>query len=70
MSEMLTSVGYEQTKEKLAELEQRLVGLSRRSGLSSQHLSEARNSYEQMISQYRREIKLYEASHPETATKG
>ena len=70
MSEMLTSVGYEQTKEKLAELEQRLARLLCQSGLSSLHLSEARHSCEQMISQYRREIKLYEASHPEVVSKG
>ena len=69
MTVTLTSAGYEQTKEKLAELEQRLARLARQSNLSPQHQSEARRSYEQMIGQYRREIKLYEASHPETAAK-
>jgi hypothetical protein len=70
MTEILTLAGYEQTKEKLAKLEQRLAKLDCHSELSERHLSEARRSYEQMIGQYRREIKLYEASHPkETATR-
>jgi transposase len=66
MTETLTPVGYEQTKEKLAQLEKRLARLAHRTDLSKQHQSEARRSYEQMISQYRREIKLYEAAHPES----
>jgi hypothetical protein len=69
MTEVLTSAGYEQTKEKLAKMEERLVRLSLRTDLGRQHRSEARRSYEQMIGQYRREIKLYEAAHPETATR-
>jgi hypothetical protein len=69
MTESLTLAGYQQTKAKFAEMEQRLARLDRQSGLSHQHLSEARRSYEQMMSQYRREIKLYEASHPEAAIK-
>ena len=69
MTETLTSAGYEQTKEKLTRLEQRLVPLAGRTDLGRQHQSEARRSYEQMIGQYRREIKLYEAAHPETAAK-
>ena len=69
MTETLTSAGYEQTREKLAKLEERLVRLSRRTDLNRQHQSEARRSYGQMIGQYRREIKLYEAAHPETAAR-
>ena len=69
MTETLTPAGYEQTKEKLTRLEQRLVRLASRTDLSRQHHSEARRSCEQMIAQYRREIKLYEAAHPETAAK-
>ena len=69
MSEVLTPAGYEQTKEKLAKLEIRLAELDRRTPMSPQHRAEARRSYQQMIGQYRREIKLYEAAHPESATK-
>ena len=69
MTEILSSVGYEQTKEKLKELEQRLARLEHQTKLSEQHRDEARQSYGQMIAQYRREIKLYEALHPETAAK-
>jgi hypothetical protein len=65
MTEPLTSEGYEQTKEKLSNLEQRLARLCHRTDLSPDRQSEARRSYEQMISQYRRETKLYEAAHPE-----
>lgn len=69
MTEPLTYEGYEQTKEKLCKLEQRLARLAHRTDLSPQHQGEARRSYEQMIGQYRREIKLYEASHPEALAK-
>jgi hypothetical protein len=65
MTEVLSSVGYEQTKEKLARLELRLAELAGHSELSADHRTEARQSYETMIAQYRRELKLYEASHPE-----
>ena len=69
MTATLTSAGYAQTKVKLAQLEERLARLDQSSKLSQQHLNEARHSCEQMIAQYRREIKLYEATHPETASK-
>jgi len=69
MTEPLTPTGYEQTKEKLANLELRLASLDRRDDLSPQLLREARRSCEQMIGQYRREIKLYEASHAEPSAK-
>ena len=69
MTEILTLAGYKQTKEKLSELEHRLAQLDGHNVLSRQHLTEARRSYEQMISQYRREIKLYEASHHEAAVR-
>ncbi len=69
MTEILSSAGYQQTKEKLAEIEQRLARLERQTGLSSQHRSEARRSYAQMINQYLRELKLYEASHPEATVQ-
>jgi hypothetical protein len=69
MTYQLTHAGYEQTKEKLANLEQRLLRLENRSDLSDPHKTDARRSYEQMIAQYRREIKLYEAAHPGAAAQ-
>jgi flagellar motility protein MotE (MotC chaperone) len=69
MTEVLTPTGYEQTKEKLANLEQRLAHLADQTNMGRQHQEEARRSYERMIAQYRRELKLYEASHPEAAAK-
>ncbi len=68
MTEFLTDAGYEQTKEKLSRLQQRLAQLERRTDLATQHQNEARRSYQQMISQYIREIKLYEAAHPQLTT--
>jgi hypothetical protein len=65
MTEFLTDTGYQQTKEKLSRLQQRLARLEGRTDLTTQHQSEARRSYQQMISQYIREIKLYEAAHPQ-----
>ena len=61
MTEHLTEAGYQQTAQKLARLEQRLARLKERTDLSPQHLAEARRSCQRMISQYRREMKLYEA---------
>jgi hypothetical protein len=69
MTATLTLAGYEQTKVKLAQLEERLAHLEQHGNLSQQHLEEARLSYEQMISQYRRELKLFEATHPDIAAK-
>jgi hypothetical protein len=65
MTDQLTHAGYRQTKDKLANLERRLLSLENRLDLSERHKLEARRSYEQMMAQYRREIKLYEAAHPE-----
>lgn len=69
MTATLTLAGYEQTKVKLAQLEERLAHLEQRDNLSQQHLDEARLSYEQMIGQYRRELKLFEATHPDIGAK-
>ena len=62
MTQILTPHGYAQTKAKLAELERRLAELEGRTDLNSVHQAEVRHSYNTMIGQYRREIKLYEAS--------
>jgi hypothetical protein len=64
MTPILSRAGYEQTKAKCADLEERLAGLARRTDLSPLHLAEVRRSYQTMIRKYRRELKLYEASQP------
>ena len=65
MTRLLTPAGYEQTKAKLASLESRLAKLEARDDLRPVHHSEVRQSYRQMIGEYRREVRLYEASvHP------
>ena len=69
MNEILDLAGYEQTKEKLSRLENRLRRLERQTNLSGQHRLESQRSYERMIGQYRSEIKLFEAAHPGAATR-
>ena len=64
MSADLDEVGYQQTKLKLKSLEQRLNSLEGRTDLDPAHLAETRRSYQEMMRQYAREIKLYEAKHP------
>jgi polyhydroxyalkanoate synthesis regulator phasin len=66
MTLIQTRAGYEQTKAKLRSLERRLAELGNRTDLSPIHLDEARKSYSDMMRQYRREIKLYEASRQQT----
>ena len=61
MSEMLTADGYEQTKEKLRDLQTRLVEVERRTDLDPQHLASVRRSYKMMMREYLQDIKLYEA---------
>jgi hypothetical protein len=63
MTEALTPEGYEQTKEKLADLERRLGEMEKRTDLDPEHLASVRRSYRTMMRQYLREIKLYEAKH-------
>jgi len=62
MTPRLTPAGYSQTKLKLAALEKRLADVEKRTDLSPRHATEVRRSYACMIRQYRREIKLYEAT--------
>jgi len=62
MSERLSRTGYEQTKAKLARLEQRLDAISKRTDLSANRLADVKRSYELMMRQYRHDIKLYEAA--------
>ncbi|MSQ96368.1 MAG: hypothetical protein EXR98_17695 [Gemmataceae bacterium] len=63
MTEMLTTEGYEQTKEKLRDLEARLAGIEKRTDLEPNHIESVRRSYRMMMREYIREIKLYEAKH-------
>jgi hypothetical protein len=61
MTELLTPEGYEQTREKLRELEARLQAIEQRTDLSDDHRESVRRSYKMMMRDYLREIRLYEA---------
>ncbi len=61
MTEMLTAEGYEQTKEKLRDLEMRLAEIEKRTDLAPEHLASVRRSYKMMIREFLQDIKLYEA---------
>lgn len=63
MTANLTDAAYRQTKAKLADLEQRLAALEARKDLAPAHQAEALRSHREIIQQYAREIKLYEARH-------
>lgn len=58
---MLTAEGYEQTKEKLRDLETRLAKIEKRKDLDPDHLASVRRSYKMMMREYLQDIKLYEA---------
>ena len=60
MTEILTAEGYEQTKEKLRDLEARLAEIEKRTDLSPSHLASVRRSYKMMMREYLQDIKLYE----------
>jgi hypothetical protein len=60
MTEMLIAEGYEQTKEKLRDLEARLAEIKKRTDLTAEHLASVRRSYKMMMREYLQEIKLYE----------
>ena len=61
MTEMLTAEGYEQTQEKLHDLEARLEEIEKRTDLPAEHVASVRRSYKMVMRDYQREIKLYEA---------
>ena len=72
MTPELDEAGYLQTRTKLADLLDRRSRITSRADLSPTHRGEVIRSYDRMIGQYRREIKLYEAKHaaaPEAAEK-
>jgi len=56
----LTSEGYEQTKDKLRDLETRLAEIEKRTDLAPAQLAGVRRSYNMMIREFLQEIKLYE----------
>jgi len=64
MTHELNEVGYHQTRAKLAGMERRLKALEGRTDLTPEHRDATRRSYLEMMKQYSREIKLYEAKHP------
>jgi hypothetical protein len=61
MTEILTADGYEQTKEKLRDLETRLGKIEKRTDLDPEHLASVRRSYKMMIREFLQDIRLYEA---------
>ena len=61
MIETLTVEGYEQTKEKLRDLETRLAEIEKRTDLDPKRLASVRRSYKVMMREFLQEIKLYEA---------
>jgi hypothetical protein len=63
MTSLLSEVGYLHTKENLAQMEVRLAALRKRMDLDPSHHAEVEHSYLDMMRQYLRDIKLYEAAH-------
>ena len=63
MKELLSLEGYEQTKEKLRDLETRLAEIEKRTDLDADHLVSVRRSYKMMMREYLQDIKLYEARY-------
>jgi hypothetical protein len=61
MTEVLTAEGYEQTKEKLRDLQSRLTEIEKRTDLAPAHFASVRRSYNSMIREFLQEIKIYEA---------
>ncbi len=58
---MLTVEGYQQTKEKLRDLETRLAEIEKRTDLDPKRQASVRRSYKMMIREFLQDIKLYEA---------
>ena len=61
MSEVLTAAGYEQTKDKLRDLESRLAGIEKRTDLLPSHMASVRRSYKMMMREFLQDIKIFEA---------
>ena len=58
----MTTEEYEQTKEKLRDLETRLAEIEKRTDLVPAHLASVRRSYNMMIREFLQEIKVFEAN--------
>jgi len=67
MTPRLTDKGYALTKEKLAWMEARLAAVRERSDLPESHKAMVIHSYLDMIRQFLKEIKLFEAMHADAA---
>lgn len=63
MREPLTPEGYEQTREKLADLQRRLAAVEQRTDLDPDHRASVQRSYRTVMREYLQELKLYEAKH-------
>ena len=63
MTANLSETGYLQTKRKLANLQRRLADIEAKTGAPPKHRAKVVRSYREMMQQYLREIKLYEAKH-------
>jgi hypothetical protein len=61
MREPLTPEGYQQTKEKLDDLQRQLGEIEKRTDLNPDHLASVRRSYRMMMREFLQEIKVYEA---------
>jgi hypothetical protein len=63
MIDILTADGYQQTKEKLRDLETRLAEIEKRTDLAPEHLASVRRSYKMMMREFLQDIRLYEAKY-------
>jgi hypothetical protein len=61
--ELLTTEGYEQTKDKLRKLEQRLAALEKDPSIDPDHMASVRRGYNTYRRELLEDIKLYEAKH-------
>ncbi len=61
MTKLLTTEEYEQTKEKLRDLETRLAAIEKRTDLAPAHLASVRRSYNMMIREFLQDIMVFEA---------
>jgi hypothetical protein len=68
MTAILSELGYQQTKQKLADLQMRLTMIEQEPAMSQEHRARVVKSYRVMMQQYQREIKLYEARHAGSVT--
>jgi hypothetical protein len=68
MTEPLSHAGYLSVKKKLANMQSRLTALRARTDLEPAHRAAVERSYLDMMRQYLRDVQLYEAIHPTSAT--